>query len=130
MFNKADWTDQKLEIIIANLLRAGVTLAAALVLTGGLVFVIRHGLAPSNYSVFAGRPADLRHWVDILRAALSLRGRGIIQLGLLFLIATPVARVAFAVFAFAMERDWLYVSISAIVLVVLLYSVLARHGGV
>jgi len=65
-----------------------------------------------------------------LRAALSLRGRGIIQLGLLFLIATPVARVAFAVFAFAMERDWLYVSISATVLVVLLFSLLARHGGV
>jgi uncharacterized membrane protein len=106
-----------------------VTLAASLVLTGGLVFVIRHGLAPANYSVFAGRPADLRHWVDILRAAVSLRGRGIIQLGLLFLIATPVARVAFAAFAFAMERDWLYVGISTIVLVVLLYSLLARHGG-
>jgi uncharacterized membrane protein len=130
MLSKADWTDQKLEVIIANLLRAGVTLAAVFVLTGGLVFVIRHGLAPANYSVFAGRPADLRHWGDILRAALSLRGRGIIQLGLLFLIATPVARVAFAVFAFAMERDWVYVSISAVVLVVLLYSLLARHGGV
>ena len=130
MFSKADWTDQKLEVVIANLLRAGVTFAAALVLTGGLVFVIRHGLAPANYSVFAGRPADLRHWVDILRAAVSLRGRGIIQLGLLFLIATPVARVAFAAFAFAMERDWLYVGVSAVVLVVLLYSLLARHGGV
>jgi uncharacterized membrane protein len=130
MFSKADWTDQKLEVSIANLLRAGVTLSAAFVLTGGLVFVVRHGLAPANYSVFAGRPADLRHWVDILRAALSLRGRGVIQLGLLLLIATPVARVAFAVIAFAMERDWLYVSISAIVLVVLLYSLLARHGGI
>lgn len=130
MFSKADWTDRKLEVVIANLLRAGVTFAAFLVLTGGLVFVIRHGLAPANYSVFAGRPADLRHWVDILRAAGSLRGRGIIQLGLLFLIATPVARVAFAAFAFAMERDWLYVGISTIVLVVLLYSLLARHGGV
>jgi len=130
MLSKADWTDQKLEVTIANLLRAGVTLAAALVLTGGLVFVIRHGLAPANYSVFAGRPADLRHWADILRAAVYLRGRGIIQLGLLFLIATPVARVAFAAFAFAMERDWLYVGVSTIVLVVLLYSLLARHGGV
>lgn len=127
MFSKADWTDQKLKVVIANLLRAGVSLAAALVLAGGLLFVVRHGLEPAHYSVFAGQPTDLRHWVVILGAALSLRGRGIIQLGLLCLIATPVARVAFAVFAFAMERDWLYVSISITVLIVLLYSLLGPH---
>jgi len=55
---------------------------------------------------------------------LALHGRGIIQLGLLFLIATPVARVAFAAFAFSIERDWLYVAISTFVLLVLLYSLL------
>jgi uncharacterized membrane protein len=59
-----------------------------------------------------------------MRAAMSLHGSGIIQLGLLFLIATPVARVAFAAFAFAVERDWLYVAVSTFVLLVLLYSLL------
>jgi uncharacterized membrane protein len=59
-----------------------------------------------------------------VHAALALRGRGIVQLGLLFLIATPVARVAFAAFGFAIERDWLYVGISSFVLLVLLYSLL------
>jgi uncharacterized membrane protein len=124
MLRKSDWTDQKVEIIIANLLRAGVTLAATVVLAGGLVFVIRHGFAPANYRVFAGEPSDLRHWSGIVRSGLTLRGRGIIQLGLLFLIATPVARVAFSVFAFALERDWLYVGIATFVLMVLLYSLL------
>ena len=124
MFRKSDWTDQKVEIIIANLLRAGVTLAATVVLAGGLVFVIRHGFSPANYRVFAGEPSDLRHWTGIVRSALALRGRGMIQLGLLFLIATPVARVAFSAFAFVLERDWLYVGIATFVLMVLLYSLL------
>ena len=124
MFKMTDWTDQDVEIIIANLLRAGVTLAAVTVLAGGFLFLLRHGFSHASYQVFAGEPTDLRHWRGILRAALALHGRGIIQLGLLFLIATPVARVAFSAFAFAIERDWLYVGISTFVLMVLLYSLL------
>jgi|SRR5215468_6021984 len=122
MFRKADWTDQKVEVIIANLLRAGVLLAAAVVIAGGVIFLVRHGLSPASYHVFAGVPFELRNLRGIVRAALRLRGQGIIQLGLLFLIATPVARVAFSVFAFAIERDWLYVFIACFVLAVLLYS--------
>jgi uncharacterized membrane protein len=81
-------------------------------------------LSHANYHAFVGEPTDLRSWMRILHSALNLRGRGIIQLGLLLLIATPVARVAFAAFAFAVERDWLYVGISTFVLLVLLYSLL------
>jgi uncharacterized membrane protein len=50
-----------------------------------------------------------------------------IQLGLLFLIATPVARVAFSVYAFMRERDKTYVIITLIVLAILLYSLFGRH---
>jgi uncharacterized membrane protein len=124
MFRRSDWTDQKVEVIIANLLRAGVLLAASIVLAGGMLFLVRRGFSHASYRVFRGEPTDLRHWTGIMRAAMSLHGSGIIQLGLLFLIATPVARVAFAAFAFAVERDWLYVAVSTFVLLVLLYSLL------
>jgi uncharacterized membrane protein len=124
MFRKSDWTDQKVEVVIANLLRAGVTLAATVVFLGGVVFLVRHGFERTNYRAFAGEPSDLRHGRGILEAAHAFRGRGIVQLGLLFLIATPVARVAFSAFAFALERDWLYVCIASFVLAVLLYSLL------
>ncbi len=124
MFRKADWTDQKIEVVIANLLRAGVTLAAAVVVIGGVVFLVRHGFAPTQYRAFAGEPSDLRQWKGILRSASTFHGRGIIQLGILFLIATPVARVAFSAFAFALERDWLYVGVASFVLTVLMYSLL------
>ena len=63
----------------------------------------------------------------IFRYAIALDPRGIIQLGLLLLIATPVARVVFTVFAFAYERDWTYVVITLIVLTLLLYSLGALH---
>lgn len=124
MFRTSDWTDQKVELVIANLLRAGVTLAAAMVFAGGVIFLARHGFEHTNYRAFTGEPSDLRHWRGIIADAFAFRARGIVQLGLLFLIATPVARVLFSVFAFALERDWLYVGFATLVLVALLYSML------
>ena len=53
---------------------------------------------------------------------MHLGGRGIIQLGLLLLIATPVARVVFSVIGFVRQRDFVYVVLTLIVLAVLLYS--------
>jgi len=121
------WTDQYVDELIGNLLRVGVTLAAAVVLLGGAVYLVRHGLAAPHYQVFVGEPADLRSVSRIVRDALALRGRSLIQLGLLLLIATPVVRVAFAVAAFAMQRDRLYVVVALIVLAVLMYSLTGGH---
>ena len=121
------WTDQYVDELIGNLLRVGVTLAAAMVLFGGTVYLFRHGLEAPHYLVFVGEPADLRSVSGIVRDALALRGRGLIQLGLLLLIATPVARVAFSVAAFAMQCDRLYVVVALIVLAVLMYSLTGRH---
>src|SRR5579864_6855459 len=88
-------TTEKMDSIVGNLLRAGVVLSGAIVLAGGLIYLARHGNDAPGYYVFRGEPADLRGLRGIFHDALSLRGRGIIQLGLLLLIATPVARVAF-----------------------------------
>jgi len=46
----------------------------------------------------------------------------IVELGILLLVATPICRVMFAVIAFAVERDRLYVAISLAVLAVLLFG--------
>ena len=103
-------------------MRIGVLLSAAIILAGGLVFLVRHGTEPANYRIFRGEPSDLRHVRGIVRTAAALRGRGIIQLGLLLLIATPIARVAFSLFGFAEENDRMYMAFTAIVLVILVYS--------
>ena len=75
-----------------------------------------------DYRVFRGEPSDLRNLPGIVAEVADLRGRGIIQLGLLVLIATPVLRVAFTIFAFLEQRDHLYVVVTLIVLTFLLIS--------
>ena len=119
---KDAWNDQKIEDIIGNLLRIGVGTAAAVVLVGAAAYLVRHGFGHANYRVFRGEPSDLRTLRGIVRAALGLHPRGIIQLGLVLLIATPVARVAFSVFAFAVERDRMYVVFTLLVLGILILS--------
>jgi len=118
----ASWSDEKVETIMGNLLRAGVVLAAAVVLAGGLIYLLLHGAAQPGYHVFRGEPADLRSIRGIVAEAVTLRGRGIIQLGLLLLIATPIARVAFSVYAFARQGDRIYIVVTLIVLTLLLYG--------
>jgi uncharacterized membrane protein len=124
MLSEKTWTDQGIENVMGNLLRAGVLLAASVVSVGAVIYLVRHGHAPVDYRIFRGEPADLRALRGIARNSLAFRGRAIIQLGLLLLIATPVARVAFSIFAFAKERDSTYVMLTLIVFSILLYSLL------
>jgi uncharacterized membrane protein len=125
--SKRTWTEQQLESIVGNLLRVGVILAAVVVCGGGTLYLIRHGVTSPDYRVFHGEPADLRSVPGVVTEALSLQGRGIIQLGLLLLIATPIARVAFSVFAFAQQHDRTYVVVTLVVFTVLLYSLLGGY---
>ncbi|HXZ80831.1 MAG TPA: DUF1634 domain-containing protein [Terriglobales bacterium] len=121
---RAAWSDEKTEQIIGNLLRFGVMTAAGVVLGGGILYLVRHGGEHVNYRVFRGEPENFRSLPGIVSSALSLHARGIIQFGLLLLIATPVARVLFSAFAFVLERDWLYVVVTLIVFAVLVFSLM------
>jgi uncharacterized membrane protein len=116
--------DRRLEDIIGNLLRAGVLLAAAIVFAGGVLYLIQHHSDRASYSTFKIEGSDVSTLAGILRSAGHLQSEGLIQFGLLLLIATPVARVAMAVAGFYLERDHLYVWVSLIVLAVLLFSLL------
>ncbi len=124
---RARWrnvTDVDVQHAVGNLLRAGVLLAAAVVLVGGAVYLWRHGQGTADYRVFRSEPFYLDRFGGIVRDALSGSGRGIIQLGLLLLVATPIARVAFTAVAFAFERDRTYVLVALLVLSLLLKSLL------
>jgi uncharacterized membrane protein len=92
---------------------------------GGVIYLTRH-VRPSDYRVFEGEPENLRTISGIFSEAMALHGRGLIQLGLLVLIATPISRVTFSVLAFVYQRDRKYVVFTLIVLGLLLYSLLGR----
>jgi uncharacterized membrane protein len=120
--------DQDLDRLLGNLLRFGVLLSATVVLSGGAVHLAEHGGDPARaYDDFGKQPEYLRHVASVARQAAAGNGRAIIQFGILLLIGTPIARVVFSVFAFFVQRDYLYVGVTLIVLVILLFSLL--FGG-
>lgn len=117
------WDDERMDQVIGGLLRAGVLAAAALVLVGSLLyFANTTGATLEPYRVFRGAPEEVRGIVGVAREAMRGTSRGLIQLGVLVLVATPVARVALCVFAFAVQRDRLYIAITLVVLAVLAFS--------
>lgn len=120
-------SDERLDRIIGTILTFGVALAATLVLIGGSYYLIRHGKEIPRYQTFHGQPAQLRTISGIVTFAMQSHSRGIIELGLLFLIATPIARVVFSIIAFAQQRDRFYVIITCFVLSVLLYNLIVGY---
>ena len=119
-----DFDDARMETIMGYLLQVGVTLAAAVVLAGGVMYLFTHAGGRSDYRVFHAHPIQLRYPAALLRGIVRGDATAILQLGILLLIATPIARVIFAVVGVAIQRDRLYVAISLTVLAVLLFGML------
>jgi uncharacterized membrane protein len=129
MSERDEWTDHKVELIISKLLLIGVTTAAIVVLAGGILFLVRHGHEMPRFGEFHGEPAELRTIGGLSRALWKLEARALIQLGLVLLVATPVARVVFSLFAFIRQRDGMYVVITSVVLAVLLLGLFSAQAS-
>jgi uncharacterized membrane protein len=116
--------DARMEIVMGRLLQVGVLLAASVVLVGGALYLAAHAGEAVSYRVFQPKPIALRHPVGLLRGMARCDASSILAVGILLLVGTPICRVIFAVFAFALERDRLYAAISLTVLAVLLFGML------
>ena len=129
-FQKLSYMD--IQQLIGNTLRWGVILACLLATIGGVYYLMQHGLDPvpdyrhfdvasaaaqTNYTTLGGL------WQGILHGDAA----SCVQVGVIVLILTPIARVVLSLFDFIVEQDWLYVSITAIVLAVIISNSL---GGV
>lgn len=117
------WNDLRVETWVGIMLRTGVFLAAAIVLLGGVLYLIHaHGAPRPDYTHFHAEPPAYSTVSGIAHGLATFDPRAIIMLGLFVLIATPVARVGMCIVGFFFERDRMYVGVSAIVLLILLYS--------
>lgn len=116
--------DRRLETIIGQLLRSGVLLAAATVLVGGVLYLVGHHADRVNYHTFVAGEPGTRMLSGIARSAARGDSAAIIEIGLLLLILTPIARVAVALVGFLLERDRLYAVVSLIVLLILAFSLM------
>lgn len=116
--------DRLLERQVGAVLRIGVIGAATLAVAGGAVLIAHQASAPIDVATFHGEPAALRSVIAVVRGAAALDPAAIVQLALILLIATPIARVAVTVVSFARRRDRPFVAITGFVLTLLLYSLL------
>jgi len=124
---KHKFGDTDMELLISRLLRVGVILASATVLTGCIIFLVKHGTAQPDYGKFVGEPSEFRSVIDIVSSVMKMSGKGLIEFGLLMLIAIPLMRVVLSVVSFAVEKDRNYVIITLIVMALLLYSLLGQQ---
>jgi uncharacterized membrane protein len=116
---------RQVELMISNLLRVGVVLSLVIVLFGTVVSFVHNPeyLSKPSLERVAGTNAQFPHTLaDVLDGLRRFRGKAIVMLGLLVLIATPVLRVAVSIVGFAYERDRRYVVITSIVLALLIVS--------
>lgn len=114
--------DTDMEKVIGYLLRYGVISASLVVLAGGIVYLFRHGHELPAYKEFHGEPERMRKPRLIWEAVMRGEGQPLIQLGLLILIATPIARIAFSIIGYLLEKDYLYTVLTVIVLLVILLN--------
>lgn len=119
---KPKFQDRDIEQRMGNLLRYGVLTALLVVLIGAVVYLFQHGSGKPSYRQFVGEPKRLIEIKKVWQSAMQGRGRSIIQLGLFILIATPIARIVFSVIGYILEKDYLYILITLIVLGAIIFS--------
>ncbi|QIK59693.1 DUF1634 domain-containing protein [Dysgonomonas sp. HDW5A] len=129
IFSREFWGERDVEQYIGKLLRYGVMLSCAITLFGGVIYLFQHKGVMVDYSpvptgMAFGVEDYLRELNTIFPRMLDFDGAAIIQFGVLVLIATPIIRVAFSAFSFLIEKDYLYVVITLIVLSIILANML------
>lgn len=120
------FTDLDLNRSVGNLLRIGVVLSVAVSLIGFVKLFIEGFKMPKNYEDL--EVTNERVFYYFWKSLTHFEGMGIIQLGILLLIFTPVVRIIFALIGYLKERDYTYVIISFIVLGIITFSFLMGYG--
>jgi len=129
VLKKEFWAERDMEVFIGKLLRYGVLLSCAITIIGGVIYMFQHRSLPDYSPIPDGQPFPgvehyLRELSTIIPRMLSLDGAAIIQFGVCVLIATPIIRVAVSILAFLIEKDYLYVVITLIVLCIILTNMI------
>jgi len=122
MTQQKNINDKDIQVLIGNLLRAGVYISMGIVILGGLIYLFNHGNEKIDYVLFDFNKVNLKTVAVIFSEVLTFKGAAVIQFGLLMLIFTPIARVLMAVVSFFIEKDYLYVFIGLVVLAIIMVS--------
>ena len=114
--------EQDVALLIGHIMRIGVIFAAIVMLIGLLLLFIRHGGGYTTKDFF---PTTL---TGIVTGICALRPAAIMMGGLFLLLLTPVLRVIVSIYSFIKEKDMLYVVLTTIVLLILIFSFIMGHS--
>ena len=116
--------EKDFQTIIGNLLRYGVWISLSVAFIGGIVYLMHHGSDIEDYSVFKENDQNIFEVIaNVYRGVISGSGESIIFFGVILLFLTPVFRVLLSLFSFLLEKDYLYVAITSIVIGIIIMSI-------
>ncbi len=119
---------RKVEVAISLVLRIGVVVSVLVIVAGlGLMFVHHPGWfsigGHDSYRSLTSESTRFPHSLSALERSIALgQGRGVVVLGILILILTPVLRVAVGMLSFVYEKDLPMTLVTLYVLMVLVGS--------
>jgi len=116
--------EKDFQTIIGNLLRYGVWISLSVAFIGGIVYLIHHGNEIEDYSVFKENDRNIFEVIStVYHGAIQGNGAYLIFVGIILLFLTPVFRVLLSLFSFILEKDYLYVVITLIVILIIITSI-------
>ncbi|AZA99571.1 DUF1634 domain-containing protein [Chryseobacterium joostei] len=125
---KKNFTDVDLNRSVGNLLRLGVILSVATSFIGFIKLFTEGFEMPKKYTNLVVGNSSEKVWGQFWDSLSKGEGMGIIQLGILLLIFTPLMRIIFALIGYLKEKDYVYVVISSIVLAIMAVSFFAGYA--
>jgi uncharacterized membrane protein len=110
---------RQLELFISNVLRIGVVVSGALIISGLTLYLATGDVCYPNGEATLS-------W--IINGDPFFAPSHILFIGFLTLVATPLLRVAVSVLVYVVERDWIYTAITGFVLTILIIGMVLGLG--
>lgn len=124
MVQEEKFGEKDFQTIIGNLLRYGVWISLSVAFIGGIVYLLNHGTQIEDYSVFKENDRNIFEVIAaVYNGAITGDGASLIFTGIILLFLTPVLRVLLSLFSFLLEKDYLYVGITLIVIAIIIISI-------
>ena len=107
---------------MGRILLWGMIVSAAIVLAGGILFLIQFGGTTASFSNFESTGGGFKTVTGLVRGIRAYSGGALIEAGILLLVLFQYVRVIISAVMFARLRSWFFVGASLFILGVLVYG--------